>query len=381
MNQLIRFNNPLVTPVDSKFYEDVNSHITSLSGDGKYTKQVHKWLEKYSKCYKALFTHSCTAALEMGSILIDIKEGDEVIMPSYTFVSTANSVVLRGGIPRFVDIREDTLNIDEKSLERAINKKTKAIFPVHYAGVSCEMDFINSLAKKYKLFVVEDAAQGVLATYNDKPLGSLGDLGAYSFHQTKNIICGEGGALLVNNKEFITRAEIIREKGTNRSLFQKGRVEKYSWCDIGSSYLPSDIVAAFLLKQFHLSKDITKERLLIWRRYHTMLKSLEERGFLKRPTVPKNCQHNGHIYYILVDSKVRDKVIEKLLENNIEASTHYVPLHSSKGGLKYCKISGSLKKTTICSNSIIRLPIWNGLKETDQEYIVEKLTEFFKINI
>ncbi len=381
MKEIIRFNKPLITPIDDQFYEDISKKLSSLSGDGKYTRSVHSWLENYTKCLKALLTHSCTAALEMSAILLDIKKGDEIIMPSYTFVSTANAVVLRGGIPRFIDIREDTLNIDEKCIEQAINKKTKAIFPVHYAGVSCEMDFIQALAKEYKLFVVEDAAQAILSTYKNRPLGSIGDLGAFSFHETKNIISGEGGALIINNEEFNSRAEIIREKGTNRTSYKRGKVEKYSWCDIGSSYLPSELVAAFLLKQLNIGDEITKERLVIWNRYHLMLEVLENNGFLKRPFIPKDCEHNGHIYYILVDSNIRNLIVEKLFEENIQVATHYIPLHSSTAGLKYGRSSGSLDRTNKCAESIIRLPIWNGLKEKDQEYIVAKLAEILRILI
>ena len=381
MNKLIRFNKPFFTPLDNSFFENVNQMQASLCGDGKYTSKVHNWLEKNCQCKKALLTHSCTAALEMCAILLNIKKGDEVLMPSYTFVSTANAVVLRGGIPRFVDIRMDTLNIDEGLIEKAINKKTKAIFPVHYAGISCEMDKINALAKRNNLFVVEDAAQAILSTYRDKPLGSLGDLGAFSFHETKNIICGEGGALIINNEKFINRAEIIREKGTNRSLFLRGSVDKYSWCDIGSSYLPSDLISAFLLKQLNIGKTITNERLLIWERYHFMLKPLEDQGLIRRPFVPDECKHNGHMYYILVDQDIRIKLIEKLYKRNIQVTTHYEPLHSSNAGFKYCKTSGSLAKTNIAAKSIIRLPLWNGLSNHNQEYIVESLEKVLKNEI
>ena len=378
MKNLIRFNKPFITPLDSDFFSDLEANKSSLSGDGKYTKMVHLWLENYCKAKKALLTHSCTAALEMSAILLNIKEGDEVLMPSYTFVSTANAIVLRGGVPIFIDIREDTLNIDENSIERSINKKTKAILPVHYAGVSCEMDTIKSIAKSYNLFVVEDSAQGILSKYKGKPLGSLGDLGAFSFHETKNIISGEGGALIVNNEKFLDRSEIIREKGTNRTLFEKGQVDKYSWCDLGSSYLPSELVAGFLLNQLNLSKKITKERLTIWLKYNELLESLEEEGFIRRPTVPEDCTQNGHIYYILVNPIIRNKVIEKLRVNNIEATTHYVPLHSSIAGEKYGKYYFPLNRTTKLSESIIRLPLWIGLDIKIQEYIVEKLTQILK---
>lgn len=378
MKNLIRFNKPFITPFDSDFFSDLEANKSSLSGDGKYTKMVHLWLENYCKAKKALLTHSCTAALEMSAILLNIKEGDEVLMPSYTFVSTANAIVLRGGVPIFIDIREDTLNIDENSIERSINKKTKAIIPVHYAGVSCEMDTIKSIAKSYNLFVVEDSAQGILSKYKGKPLGSLGDLGAFSFHETKNIISGEGGALIVNNEKFLDRSEIIREKGTNRTLFKKGQVDKYSWCDLGSSYLPSELVAGFLLNQLNLSKKITKERLTIWLKYNELLESLEEEGFIRRPTVPEDCTQNGHIYYFLVNPVIRNKVIEKLRDHNIEATTHYVPLHSSIAGEKYGKYYFPLNRTTKLSESIIRLPLWIGLDIKTQEYIVEKLTQILK---
>ncbi len=378
MKNLIRFNKPFITPLDSDFFSDLEANKSSLSGDGKYTKMVHLWLENYCKAKKALLTHSCTAALEMSAILLNIKEGDEVLMPSYTFVSTANAIVLRGGVPIFIDIREDTLNIDENSIERSINKKTKAILPVHYAGVSCEMDTIKSIAKSYNLFVVEDSAQGILSKYKGKPLGSLGDLGAFSFHETKNIISGEGGALIVNNEKFLDRSEIIREKGTNRTLFKKGQIDKYSWCDLGSSYLPSELVAGFLLNQLNLSKKITKERLTIWLKYNELLESLEEEGFIRRPTVPEDCTQNGHIYYILVNPIIRNKVIEKLRDHNIEATTHYVPLHSSIAGEKYGKYYFPLNRTTKLSDSIIRLPLWIGLDIKIQEYIVEKLTQILK---
>ncbi len=377
-DKIIRFNKPFITPLDKSFYSDLERNLSSLSGDGKYTKMVHLWLENYCNCRKALLTHSCTAALEMSAILMNIKDGDEVLIPSYTFVSTANSVVLRGGVPIFVDIKEDTLNIDEKCLEASITSKTKAIIPVHYAGVACDMDTINSIAKTYKLFVVEDAAQGVMSTYKGKPLGSLGDLGAFSFHETKNIICGEGGAIIINNEQFLDRSEVIREKGTNRTLFKKGQVDKYSWCDIGSSYLPSELVAGYLLNQLNLSKKITEERLMIWFRYHELLASLETEGFIRRPIIPEYSTQNGHIYYVLVDPNIRNKVIEELRVNNIEVTSHYVPLHSSIAGKKYGKTYLPLKITTKISESIIRLPIWMGLDLKTQEYIVEKLTQILK---
>lgn len=378
MDDLITFNKPLITPLNSDFISNITNNISSLSGDGFYTKKVHSWLRNYSKTNKALLTHSCTAALEMASILMNIEEGDEVIMPSYTFVSTANAIVLRGGIPVFIDIRDDTLNIDESLIDQAINKKTKAIIPVHYAGVASEMKIIKKIAKSNNLFVLEDAAQGLMAFYEDTPLGSMGDFGAFSFHETKNIISGEGGALIVNNRYFEERAEIIREKGTNRSLFIRGQVDKYSWCDIGSSYLPSDLIAAFLFNQLEIATQITNQRLTLWNRYHHLLNDLELSGNLRRPIIPKECKHNGHIYYILVDEKIRDNVIKELLRKNIQATSHYVPLHSSLAGSKYGNVSGSMKKTNKCAKSIIRLPLWIGLTNEQQNYIVDKLSEILK---
>lgn len=378
MKKFIPFNKPFITEFDSNFISNFSKNITSLSGDGIFTKKVHTWLENYCKCKKALLTHSCTAALEMGSILIDIKEGDEVIMPSYTFVSTANAVVLRGGIPRFVDIRFDNLNINENLIERAINKKTRAIMPVHYAGVSCEMDKINKIAKENNLFVLEDAAQGIMSTYKGKPLGSLGHFAAFSFHETKNIISGEGGAFIINDKNFVERAEIIREKGTNRSLFIRGEVDKYTWCDLGSSYLPSDIISAFLLKQLELSQEITNKRKIIWENYHSLFEKFDNPFFLKRPSIPSDCKHNGHIYYVLVKKEKRNQIIKKMLERNIQVTSHYVPLHSSEAGIKYSKTSGDLENTTNCAASIIRLPIWIGLEYEQQEYIVESLEKVLK---
>lgn len=379
MKNFIPFNKPYLAEFDSKFINNFSQNISSIAGDGSCTKDVHTWLEKYCGCKKALMTHSCTAALEMASILMDIKAGDEVIMPSYTFVSTANAIVLRGGIPRFVDIRLDTLNIDENLIERAINKKTRAIVPVHYAGVSCEMDKINKIANENNLFVLEDAAQGVMSNYKGKPLGSLGHFAAFSFHETKNIISGEGGALIINDQSFVERAEIIREKGTNRSLFIRGEVDKYSWCDIGSSYLPSDIIAAFLLNQLKISKDITSKRLAIWRNYHNLMEPLEKLGLLERPTIPKGCNHNGHIYYVLVEKEKRNDIIKKMRESNIQVTSHYVPLHSSEAGLKYSKTSGLLKNTIKCANSIIRLPIWIGIEFHQQEQIVKCLENLLRI--
>ena len=373
MNENIPFNRPVPTGKELENLAEVMSN-GKLSGDGIYTKMCHNWLEENSFCHKALLTHSCTAALEMCALLLDIMPGDEIIMPSYTFVSTANAFVLRGGIPVFVDIREDTLNLDECLVEAAITPRTKAIVPVHYAGVGCEMDTINRVAKKYDLKVVEDAAQGVMASYKGRPLGSIGDLGAYSFHETKNIISGEGGALLVRDKSLAQDAEILREKGTNRTSFLRGDIDKYTWQGTGSSYLPSELIAAFLFAQLEQADVITDGRLKIWNNYHELIAPLEWNGLLRRPVVPIHCGHNGHMYYILLAPEVdRSKVIAGLRQNGITAVSHYEPLHSSPAGKRYCQTHGELKFTTRHAASLLRLPLWIGLSEIQQERIVETL--------
>ena len=303
-----------------------------LSGDGDFTKKCNMWLEARTGARKALLTHSCTAALEMAALLADIQPGDEVVMPSYTFVSTANAFVLRGGVPVFVDICPDTLNIDTTLIEAAITPRTKAIVPVHYAGVSCEMDVIMDIAKHHDLLVIEDAAQGIMSAYKGKPLGSIGHLGTYSFHETKNIIAGEGGALLVNDERFAERAEIIREKGTNRSQFFRGQVDKYTWVDVGSSYLTGEVVAAFLWAQMEEAEAITEKRLAIWRLYHEALRPLEAAGVLRRPMIPECCRHNAHMYYVLLESlKKRDELIDRLAAQGVNTVFHYVPLHQLSG--------------------------------------------------
>ena len=347
-----------------------------LAGDGQFTKHCQTWLELRTGCNKALLTHSCTAALEMAALLLDIKPGDEIIMPSYTFVSTANALVLRGGVPVFVDIREDTLNLDEKLIQDAITSRTKAIVPVHYAGVSCEMDTIMSIAKAHGLKVVEDAAQGVMAKYKGKALGSIGDIGAYSFHETKNIISGEGGALLLNSPELSLRAEIIREKGTDRSQFFRGEIDKYTWQDIGSSFLPGELIAAFLWAQLEGADEITRKRLALWNRYHDLLEPLESKGVLRRPIIPEDCQHNAHIYYVLFPTKVEQQIaLEKLKKNNIACVFHYIPLHSSPAGQRYGRAHGSLAITTQQAERLIRLPLWLGLSEQQKNKIVDTLQE------
>ncbi|MGQ0443215.1 MAG: dTDP-4-amino-4,6-dideoxygalactose transaminase [Methylophilaceae bacterium] len=334
----------------------------NLSGDGFFTKESSAWLEQHTGTKKALLTHSCTAALEMAAILANIQPGDEVILPSYTFVSTANAFVLRGGVPVFVDIRPDTLNMNEKLIEAAITPRTTAIVPVHYAGVGCEMDTIMQIANKHDLLVIEDAAQGIMATYQGKPLGAIGHMGTYSFHETKNIISGEGGVILVNNEEFVQRAEIIREKGTNRSQFYRGQIDKYTWQDMGSSYLPGEDIAAFLLAQLEYAKEITQKRLALWDKYHQALESLERKGDLRRPIIPVECQHNAHMYYILLDSlEQRTQLIEKFKKQDIHPVFHYIPLHSAPAGLKFGRVAGKMTHTNDLSDRLLRLPLWVGL--------------------
>jgi dTDP-4-amino-4,6-dideoxygalactose transaminase len=312
-------------------------------------------------------THSCTAALEMSATLLDIKPGDEIIMPSYTFVSTANAFVLRGGVPVFVDIRKDTLNINEKLIEQSITSKTRAIVPVHYVGVACEMNTICDIAKKYNLAVIEDAAQGIMAKYRGKPLGSFGEFGCLSFHETKNIHCGEGGALLINRENYIERAEIIREKGTNRSKFFRGQVDKYRWVDIGSSYLPGELTAAFLAAQLENAEKITQKRLSIWNKYKDIFEGFEKTEKIRRPIIPKECEHNGHIYYLILNKRYdRDKVLENMRDKGVNAVFHYQPLHSSPAGLKYGRTPFPLPITEDLSERIIRLPVWIGFDQHER---------------
>ncbi len=364
----IDFNRPYLTGNEISYILEAHKS-GQLAGDGLWTQKCHRWLETKIHSQKALLTHSCTAALEMTALLLDIKEGDEIIMPSYTFVSTANAYCLRGAIPVFVDIRPDTLNLDEDLIENAITKSTKAIVLVHYAGISCEMDKILEIGKKYGIKVIEDAAQGIGSTYKEKPLGSMGAFGCLSFHETKNIHCGEGGALLIREEEFTLKAEILREKGTNRSQFFRGEVDKYRWIDKGSSYLPGELTAAFLYAQFQDADLITKKRLEIWNRYQEIFKDLEDRCKLRRPIVPEECDHNGHIFYLLLDKYYdRDKVLRKLNEKKISAVFHYQPLHSSPAGLRYSKTSSNLPITEDISERLIRLPIWIGFDYHQRVY-------------
>jgi dTDP-4-amino-4,6-dideoxygalactose transaminase len=343
-----------------------------LSGNGRFTQQAHAWLEEYSGAAKALLTHSCTAALEMAAILAEVGPGDEVIMPSYTFVSTANAFVLRGAMPVFVDIRPDTLNIDETLIEGAITPRTKAIVVVHYAGVGCEMDTILALAEKHHLLVIEDDAQGIMASYRGRPLGSFGQLAALSFHETKNVISGEGGALLVNEPRLVERAEIIWEKGTNRSKFFRGQVDKYTWVDVGSSYLPSEINAAFLCAQLEAIEGIIRARLAVWQCYHEAFEPLERAGYLRRPTIPAECVHNGHIYYVLLPNlETRTAALQELKAAGIGSVFHYVPLHTSEPGRTLCRTHGDLPITVDVSDRLIRMPLWVGMQEDTAARAVE----------
>jgi len=369
----IPFNRPYMTGRELKYIAQAHAN-GHLAGDGMFTKKCHAWLEELTGARRALLTHSCTASLDMAAILANIRPGDEVIMPSYTFVSTANAFVLRGGIPVFVDIRPDTLNIDETLIEAAITPRTKAVVPMHYAGVACEMDTIEGIAQRHKLLVIEDAAQAVMSDYKGRPLGSIGHLGAYSFHETKNIISGEGGALLINDAQFVERAEIVREKGTNRGQFFRGEVDKYTWVDIGSSYLPGEVIAAFLWAQMEEAQDIMRRRLDIWQFYHDALAPHEAAGILRRPIIPKECRHNAHMYYILLESpEQRTSLIAKLKEQGVLAVFHYVPLHGAPAGKRYGRISGDLKNTEDLAFRLLRLPLWIGLTEAQQAKIVNIL--------
>lgn len=376
---MIVFNIPLFLGNEQKYIKEAIETNQKLSGDGLFTRKCNTWFEERFNIPKALLTTSCTHALEMAAILADIKPGDEVIAPSFTFVSTVNAFVLRGAKIVFIDIRPDTLNIDENLIEDAINQNTKAIIPVHYAGVSCEMDKIIDIARKHNLYVVEDAAQGVMSTYKGKALGTIGDLGAYSFHETKNYTMGEGGALLIQNKKFIERAEIIREKGTNRSKFFRGMVDKYSWVDLGSSYLPSELNAAYLFAQLEEAEKINNDRLNSWNLYYHLLKELEEKSFIELPVIPENCEHNAHMFYIKCkDIDERTKLIIHLKDNHILAVFHYVPLHSAEAGLKYGRFHGEDRYTTKESERVVRLPLYYGLKANEIKYIISIIKKYYE---
>lgn len=373
---------PFVKPyISEKTFDYLKQSLETnhLQGDGHFTKKCHQLLEILTKAQKILLTHSCTAALEMAAILLDLKADDEVIMPSYTFSSTATAVVLRGAIPVFVDIREDTLNLDERLIEKSITPKTKAILVVHYAGISADMEKINQIAEKHNLFVIEDAAQGVGAFYQNKPLGTIGHMGAYSFHATKNIISGEGGALLINDQNFIKNAEIIREKGTNRSQFMRGEIDKYTWQEKGSSFLPNELTAALLFSQLEEMEEINKKRMLVWDFYHENLAFLEKEHVLKRPFIPSVCTHNAHIYYVIVNTlHTRENFLKFMKANGVQCTSHYVPLHSSPAGLKYGKSFGDFSVTDRVADQIVRLPLWPTMTDGEMTQVVQLITTFFR---
>jgi dTDP-4-amino-4,6-dideoxygalactose transaminase len=373
----IPFNRPYVVGKELSYVAQAqaNGH---LAGDGPFTRQCHLWLERHAGGGKALLTHSCTAALEMAAILAGIEPGDEIIVPSYTFVSTANAFVLRGAVPVFVDIRADSLNLDERLIEAAVTPRTRAVVPVHYAGVGCEMDTILEIAQRFSLLVIEDAAQGIMSTYRGRPLGSFGHLGAFSFHETKNIVSGEGGALLINDRTLAARAEIIREKGTNRSQFFRGQVDKYTWVDVGSSFLPGEMVAAYLAAQLEHADTITSSRLGLWDRYHAAFEALEKEGRLRRPIVAEGCKHNAHMYYLLLaDLQERTAFIEHMREREVQCVFHYVPLHSSPHGRRVGRASGATPVTDDVTDRLVRLPLWVGL-EAHLDRVIETALQFFR---
>ena len=368
---MIPFNKPYMTGNELTYISQAHAN-GHLAGNGQFSKLCSQWLENRIGSGKALLTHSCTAALEMAAILSDVGTGDEVILPSFTFVSTANAFVLRGATPVFVDIRPDTLNIDETKIEAAITPHTKAIVPVHYAGVGCDMDAIMEIARRHDLLVIEDAAQGVIAGYKGRPLGSIGHMAALSFHETKNIISGEGGALLINDQRFVERAEIVWEKGTNRSQFFRGQVDKYTWVDLGSSYLPGEIVAAFLWAQMEQADEITRRRLDIWARYHASFEPLEQAGAARRPIIPDDCVHNAHMYYLLLPNlAIRTAFIDRLKAKHIQPVFHYVPLHSSPFGQIVGRPVGDMSNTDAMSERLVRLPLWLGLEDQLDRVIAE----------
>ncbi len=370
---MIPFNRPYVTGREFQYISEAID-AGHLSGSGDFTRRCNGWLERTTGCAASLLTHSCTGALEMAVILSEIERGDEVIMPSYTFVSTANAVVLRGGVPVFVEIRSDTLNIDERAIEEAVTPRTKAILVVHYAGVGCEMDAIMEIAARHDLAVIEDAAQGLGASYRERPLGALGHLGAVSFHETKNVISGEGGALLVNEERNRERAQVIHDKGTDRARFWRGEVDKYTWRDVGSSFLMSEINAAFLWAQLESAGEITAARVRLWERYHDAFAELELEGSVRRPTVPSHCRHNAHMYYLLTSrTELRDPLLSELEDRGVNSVFHYVPLHSSPAGRRFGRAHGDLGVTETVSSSIIRLPLWVDMGEQTVERVAAQV--------
>ena len=374
---MIQFNVPPFVGKETEYIAQAISN-RKICGDGEFTKKCNAMLEDMTGSKKALLTTSCTSALEMAAILADIKPGDEVIMPSFTFVSTADAFVMRGAKIVFVDIRPDTMNIDENLIEDAITDKTKAIVPVHYAGVACEMDKICEIAQKHNLYVIEDAAQAVMSTYKGKALGTFGEFGCFSFHETKNYSSGEGGAILINNESYIERAEIIREKGTNRSKFHRGQVDKYTWVDLGSSYLPSELNAAYLFAQLELKEEINNNRLHSWNKYFELLKPLADKGFIELPFIPDGCDHNAHMFYIKAkDIEERTELIKYLKENGACAVFHYIPLHSSPAGVNFGRFHGEDKFTTNESDRLLRLPMYYGLTQDNIKSVAGIISDFY----
>lgn len=377
MNEMIMFNVP---PYVDKAMEYIRECVQNqkICGDGPYTKKCNEWIEERTGTTKCLLTTSCTHATELAALLSEIQPGDEVIMPAYTFVSTADAFVLRGATPVFVDIRPDTMNMDEKLIEAAITEKTRAIVPVHYAGMACEMDTIMDIAARHQLTVIEDAAQGIMSSYKGRPLGTIGDFGCFSFHETKNYSMGEGGALLIRDQKDVENAEIIREKGTNRSKFYRGQIDKYTWVNFGSSYLPSDMNAAYLYAQLEIADEINRARLALWDRYYEGLKPLAEAGKLELPVVPEGCVHNAHMFYVkTADIQERTEFIAFLKENGIMSVFHYIPLHTAPAGLKFGRFHGEDRYTTKESERLARLPMYYGLRKDHVDYICDKIREFY----
>ena len=374
---MINFNVPPYVETAAGYIQECVKN-QKICGDGAYTKKCNEWIEKKTGTAKCLLTTSCTHATEMAALLAEVGPGDEVIMPSYTFVSTADAFVLRGATPVFVDIRPDTMNIDETKIEAAITERTKGIVPVHYAGVACEMDTIMDIAARHHLWVIEDAARGIMSTYKGKALGTFGDYGCFSFHETKNYSMGEGGALLIRDAEKIEDAEIIREKGTNRSKFYRGQIDKYTWVNYGSSYLPSDMNAAYLYAQLEIADEMNEARLALWNRYYENLESLEAGGKIARPVIPEGCKHNAHMFYLkAAEIEERSRLITYLKQNEILAVFHYIPLHTAPAGLKYGRFHGEDVYTTKESERLVRLPMYYGLTMEQVDYICSKVKEFY----
>lgn len=375
---MINFNVPPYVGKEIEYIKDVISK-RKICGDGEYTKKCNKWMEEKFNADKVLLTTSGTSALDLSMLLCDLKPGDEVILPSYTFSSTANAFAIYGAKLVFVDIRPDTMNIDETKIEAAITDKTRAIIVVHYAGVACEMDTIMDIAKRYNLLVVEDAAQGVMSKYKGKYLGTIGDMGCYSFHETKNYSMGEGGAIIINNPEYIERAEILREKGTNRSKFYRGQVDKYTWVDIGDSFLPSELNAAYLWGQLEMAEEINDNRLNVWNRFYNAFKPLEEAGKVELPFIPTDCVHNAHMFYLKCkDLNERTAFISFMKEKGVQCVFHYIPLHSAPAGLKYGRFVGEDKYTTKESERLVRLPMYYGMTEEEQKTVIDSVLDYFK---